>query len=121
MEETSTWSLEDLNRIATPELSYIADDAYHYTLIEIARGSSKAKGRRSKKAKGFVKLHRTPHHHYRLEFIGIDCPPELSGTWTMNNMAVRAIRSYCEARGWTMTITHISKDGKALSVNLKAI
>jgi hypothetical protein len=111
-ENTATWSLDTLQDIATPELSYVAHDAYHWTLIEISDGTKT----------GYVKLHRTLHHHYRLEFIGIECPPELSGTWTMNNMTVRALRDYCEDHGWTMSITHISKDGKNnLRVNRKAI
>jgi len=120
MEETSTWSLADLNRIATPELSYIAHDAYHWTLIEISVPKDRIESNGTKT--GYVKLHRTPHHHYRLEFIGIECPPELSGTWTMNNMTVRALRDYCEDHGWRMSITHISKDGEnTLRVNLKVI
>lgn len=106
--------LLDLIDISTPELSYVADKAYHFTLIEVEpKGSN---------AKGYVRLLKNQFHHFSLEFIGIDGPPELSGTWTMNSGAVRALRDYCDDHGWTMTITHISKDGKdRLRVNLKAL
>lgn len=111
-EDAAILSQSDLSRYATSELSYIADDAYHWTLIEISDG----------KKVGYVKLHRNQYHHYSLEFVGdIPCPPELSGTWTMNNLCVRSLRDYCKDHGWSMSINHISKDGKTLSVNLKAI
>lgn len=105
-------------KYATPELSYVANKPYHFTLIEIRDGKSQA----------YVRIHKNKYHHFSLEFIkpdeakqGIERPVELSGTYTQNSLAIRSLRDHCNKNGWQMEITHVSKDGDELAVNLKAI
>lgn len=117
--ETPEVHFNDVHAYATPELSYVGNKAYHFTLIEVRDGKSLA----------YVRIHKNRFHHFSLEFIkphdakqGIVQPAELSGTWTQNNGAIRALKKYCDDHGWTMALTHISKDGKdRLGVNLKAV
>ncbi|MCG7504766.1 hypothetical protein [Mesorhizobium retamae] len=113
--EEATPSPATLHTIATPELSYVGNDAYHWTVIEISTGDKKSR-------RGHVRIHKNQYHHFWLEFIGLEAPAELAGSYTTNQGALHALRDCCEKHGWTLGITHISKDGKkSLRANLKAI
>lgn len=108
--------MEKLATVAAPELTYVAGESYRLTLITIAIPN------KEKLIVGHARIHRDEYQLFSLEFIGIDQPRELSGTWTHHNLVIAALRDHALKAGWTIDMTIISADGSNhLSVNMKAI
>ncbi|RUX49476.1 hypothetical protein EOA33_12425 [Mesorhizobium sp. M4A.F.Ca.ET.050.02.1.1] len=102
----------DLKDIATYELNYIGSNPtpFDLTVISVSKG----------KAKGFVRLWKTPHQLHIAEFIKVLDP--LLGQFTERNALIRALADWAKKGGWTLEMAHVSSEtGERLDVNVSAI
>ena len=102
----------DLGDVATYELNYIGNcqTPFDLTVISVSKG----------KAKGFVRLWKTPHQLHVAEFINI--PDPMIGQFTARNTLIRALADWAKKGGWHLEMAHVSSQtGERLDVNVSAI